>query len=598
MNADSRLLVFGGPYSNLQATEAVLAEASRRGIPPHRVICTGDVVAYGADARSCVDLVRKAGISVVMGNCEEQLAADAEDCGCGFAPGSECDRLSAVWFNHARSQLNRDDRDWMRSLPRRLEVSVAGLRLVAVHGSLSDISRFIFASTPSRIKALDLASSRVDGIIAGHCGLPFTQVIDGLLWHNPGVVGMPANDGTPRVWYSVLSPGNAPRSIVLEHASVNYDHAAAAAAMRNAGLPEGYSEALSSGLWPGCDVLPRAEAKARGVALSPCSLTWERDSSARPAWPISAEPAGLDPAKFRHAGSTATGAPRASVALAGLDTLWINTGTLCNLSCANCYIESTPRNDRLAYITAAEVSDYLDEIARDALPTRLIGFTGGEPFMNPQFPAMLEDALARGFETLVLTNAMKPMRHHQRSLLRLRERFGDRLALRVSIDHYTSELHELERGPRSWQPTIDGLSWLAANSFRISVAGRMYSGEAEGMVRAGYARLLEKFGIDANDPIDLVVFPEMDQTADVPEITEACWGILGKSPADVMCASSRMVVKRKDAERPAVLACTLLPYDTQFELGSTLAEASQQVMLNHPHCAKFCVLGGAACSAK
>ena len=60
---------------------------------------------------------------------------------------------------------------------------------------------------------------------------------------------------------------------------------------------------------------------------------------------------------------------------------------------------------------------------------------------------------------------------------------------------------------------------------------------------------------------------------DVPEITEACWGILGKSPDSVMCATSRMVVKRKGARAPAVVACTLLPYDPQFELGPTPAEA-------------------------
>jgi hypothetical protein len=93
-----------------------------------------------------------------------------------------------------------------------------------------------------------------------------------------------------------------------------------------------------------------------------------------------------------------------------------------------------------------------------------------------------------------------------------------------------------------------------------------------------------------------MLFPEMDATADVPEITEACWGILHKAPESVMCASSRMVVKRKGAARPAVVACTLLPYDPQFELGATLAEAMRPVALNHPHCARFCVLGGAACS--
>jgi uncharacterized Fe-S cluster-containing radical SAM superfamily protein/predicted phosphodiesterase len=591
------ILIFGGPYSNLHATEAILAEARRRNIPPDRVICTGDIVAYGADPKACVDLVRSAGISVVLGNCEEQLATDAGDCGCGFAPGSECDQLSAAWFNYARLALGHADRTWMGTLPRRLEVSISGLRLVVVHGSLSELSRFVFASTPSRVKALDLALAGADGIIGGHCGLPFTQVMDGRLWHNPGVIGMPANDGTPRVWYSVITPGRTPRSILIEHASLTYDHKSAATAMRRAGLPEGYSNALSSGLWPNCDVLPQQEANEQGRPLSSCALTWDGGFTG-PAWPIQSDPVLLDKAKFHNPKWTAKGERRARVALPELTTLWINTGTLCNLSCANCYIKSTPKNDRLVYITAAEVSDYLDEIARDRLPTRLIGFTGGEPFMNPELPAMLEEVLARNFEALVLTNAMKPMRRHEHSLLLLKQRFGDKLTLRVSIDHYTRELHELERGPNTWKQTIEGLNWLVKNGFRINIAGRQYSGEAESIVRAGYARLLADFSIDANDPVELVIFPEMEEAADVPEITEACWSILGRSPTEVMCSSSRMVVKRKGAGKPVVLACTLLPYDPQFELGSTLADASRDVMLNHPHCAKFCVLGGASCSAK
>jgi hypothetical protein len=95
-----------------------------------------------------------------------------------------------------------------------------------------------------------------------------------------------------------------------------------------------------------------------------------------------------------------------------------------------------------------------------------------------------------------------------------------------------------------------------------------------------------------------VLFPEMDATIDVPEITTACWGILDVHPGAMMCASARMVVKRKGAGRPAVVACTLLPYDPQFELGATLAGAAGAVKLNHPHCARFCVLGGGSCSAK
>src|SRR5258707_58270 len=160
----------------------------------------------------------------------------------------------------------------------------------------------------------------------------------------------------------------------------------------------------------------------------------------------------LDPRKFRDPFVTAKGEPRAQVALRALDTLWFNTGTLCNLTCQNCYIESSPNNDRLTYLSAAEVGRYLDEIVALGLGTRLIGITG------------------------------------------------------------------------------------------------------------------------------------------------ACWGMLGKSPEGVMCASSRMVVKHKGAVRPSVVACTLLPYDPLWDLGPSLAGASRAVPLNHPHCAKFCVLGGAACS--
>jgi len=306
----------------------------------------------------------------------------------------------------------------------------------------------------------------------------------------------------------------------------------------------------------------------------------------------------LDPRKFQDPLVTTKGERRAWVALESLDTLWFNTGTLCNLTCQHCYIESSPKNDRLAYLTAAEVSEYLDEIDAARLPTSLIGFTGGEPFMNPELPAMLEDVLGRGLRALVLTNAMKPMTKCRPALLELRDRYSDRLTIRVSIDHYGARVHEVERGKRSWQPTIDGFLWLARNGFSLHVASRRLSGESEVELRRGFARLFAEIGapIDADDPVALTIFPEMDVAADVPEITEACWGILGKSPESVMCATSRMVVKRKGATHPVVLACTLLPYDPRFELGRTLAEASGAVPLNHPHCAKFCVLGGGACS--
>ncbi len=304
----------------------------------------------------------------------------------------------------------------------------------------------------------------------------------------------------------------------------------------------------------------------------------------------------LDHAKFRDPRHTARGDARAHVALRQLETLWINTGTLCNLACKTCYIESSPTNDALVYPTLAEVEDYLDEA--EALGTREIGFTGGEPFMNPDMVAMMRSALERDFQVLVLTNAMRPMRRFDEQLDALKATLGSRLTMRVSLDHYTQALHEAERGPNSWDKAVAGCKWLSDRGFRLAVAGRRLANESEEAARAGYARLFAEHGlqIDALDAAALVLFPEMDEHADVPEISEACWDLLGVSPNSMMCASSRMVVKRKGAPRPVVVACTLIPYDDRFELGETLADAHGEVDLNHPHCARFCVLGGASCS--
>ena len=183
-------------------------------------------------------------------------------------------------------------------------------------------------------------------------------------------------------------------------------------------------------------------------------------------------------------------------------------------------------------------------------------------------------------------------------LLAIKERHADALSIRVSVDHFTRERHEDIRGKNTWPPMVDGLRWLAENKFKLAVAGRTCWDESEEQGRTGYGKLFEteNIPVDPNDPGSLVLFPEMDADVDVPEITTHCWDILGVAPETMMCASSRMVVKRKGADKPVVMPCTLLPYDTNFELGHDLAQSDKMVKLNHPHCAKFCVLGGASCS--
>jgi Radical SAM superfamily/4Fe-4S single cluster domain len=307
----------------------------------------------------------------------------------------------------------------------------------------------------------------------------------------------------------------------------------------------------------------------------------------------------LCPQKFQDPDITAKGEPRAFVDFDGFKTVWFNTGTLCNITCTNCYIESSPTNDRLVYLTTSDIVPYLDEL--EAADFIEIGFTGGEPFLNPDIIAMTRLALERGHSVLMLTNAMRPMMRPrvQAGIVELIKDFGDRLTFRVSLDHCSAELHDTERGVGGFEETCDGIDWLASQRAKIAIAGRTMWGENADSETAGYHDLINRRGwpINTTDPLSLILFPEMDARVDVPEITPACWSILGVDPTGLMCATSRMVVKRKGAAAPVVLACTLLPYDTAFEMGQTLAGAQSNVKLNHPHCAKFCVLGGGSCSA-
>lgn len=263
---DEPFLVFGGPYSNRQALAALIGEAGRLGIPADRCLCTGDVVAYCADPVDTVALIRDWGCAVVMGNCEESLGTGAGDCGCGFEEGSACDVLAAQWFAYSSRKLDAGARAWMAGLPRRIDFEWAGRRGTAIHGGWSGgpaaINRFIFASAPDDVFAAEFDALGAEVVLAGHCGLPFARRLGDRLWLNAGVIGMPANDGSPATCYLLLLPDGTYRFETLR-----YDHAAAARAMRDAGLAEGYASGLETGLWPSLDILPEAERRATGKAI-------------------------------------------------------------------------------------------------------------------------------------------------------------------------------------------------------------------------------------------------------------------------------------------------------------------------------------------
>lgn len=250
------LLLFGGPYSNLRAMEALIEQAGRRGIDADRMICTGDVVAYGAEAEETARAVRSLGCPVVMGNCEESLGLGLDDCGCGFEEGAACDALSARWFAHANARVSEASRAWMRALPRRLVFTMSGRRFAVLHGGAARINAFLWPTDPPEVftdqrRLVEADLGPVDGIVAGHCGIPFAEDHEDMLWINPGAIGLPAHDGARCTWFAVLDAAGA------RFHRLDYDWRATGAAMRGAGLTE-YAETIETGWWPSEDTLPPA----------------------------------------------------------------------------------------------------------------------------------------------------------------------------------------------------------------------------------------------------------------------------------------------------------------------------------------------------
>ena len=250
------MILFGGPYSNLQATQALMARAEADGIAADHMICTGDVVAYCAQPVETVALIRKAGIPVVAGNCEKQLAANALDCGCGFDEGTTCDLLSAGWYAHANAQVSDADRLWMGTCPDIVVFTQAGRRFAVIHGGVTDIARFIWSVSPEHafleeINALKAVVGDIDAVISGHSGIAFQCEVAGVTWINAGVIGMPPHDAGQATQFVRLSGGEAGIETLA------YDAETAHQQMVQAGLVQGYHDSLLSGIWPSEDVLPQ-----------------------------------------------------------------------------------------------------------------------------------------------------------------------------------------------------------------------------------------------------------------------------------------------------------------------------------------------------
>ena len=259
------LLVFGGVYSNLQALEKMRAIVEDLGIPPENVICTGDIVGYCAQPQECLEAVRDWGIHTIAGNVEIQLRDDSDIGGCNFEEGSRCANFSTLWYPYAKIHVDPAIRPWLMQMPDHITFQYGGRRFRVLHGSMEDTSGFVFRSTPWAEKLGQLEAAEADVILGGHCGLPFNDMQGEKAWLNAGVIGMPANDGTTRVWYMRLHENAHGPFFTHEH--FEYDHSTAADLMRRNHLPPEYAHTLETGLWDNCEILPDAETREQGFRL-------------------------------------------------------------------------------------------------------------------------------------------------------------------------------------------------------------------------------------------------------------------------------------------------------------------------------------------
>lgn len=261
-----KLLLFGGVYSNLQALEKMKALAEENGFSPKEVICNGDIVGYCAQPEESLQLVKEWGIHAIIGNVEEQLREGADDCGCDFESGTRCDVFSRQWYPYAQAKVGKEMINWLNTLPYHLTFNFFGRSVTVVHGAYSHISRYVFKSTDWKEKIKEFEDSDSDIIIAGHSGLPFSEKKEDKIWINPGVIGMPANDGSTSAWYAILKwEGNA---VNVEHHSFTYNNGKANQLMLENNLPQEYANTLLTGIWDNCEILPPRETELQGKAIT------------------------------------------------------------------------------------------------------------------------------------------------------------------------------------------------------------------------------------------------------------------------------------------------------------------------------------------
>jgi diadenosine tetraphosphatase ApaH/serine/threonine PP2A family protein phosphatase len=256
-----RIAVFGGVYSNAHALAATLDDARRRDVDA--VYCLGDVGGFGPHPDRAVALLRDSRAVTIQGNYDAAVAGGAADCGCGYTDPRD-NHFARLSYAYTLAHTSTEHRRWLGTRPSSLRLRLGPLTALLCHGSPRAVSEFLWESTtPDGMLASMLDESGAELLLCTHSGLTWHRALgDGRHAVNVGVIGRPANDGRPNVWYTLLTHGGG--GLEVEFVPLAYDHGALAREMEAEGLPSEFVDTVRTGWWTTClEVLPAKE-RARG----------------------------------------------------------------------------------------------------------------------------------------------------------------------------------------------------------------------------------------------------------------------------------------------------------------------------------------------
>jgi putative phosphoesterase len=235
-----RVAIFSDVHGNRPALDAVLADIQQQ--RADAVYCLGDLVGYAPFPNEVTERIRQARIPTVMGNYDDGVGFERDECGCAYREEAERARgqQSLAW---TRAQVTQENKAFLRTLLPEIRTDLDGRRLLLVHGSPRKMNEYLFEDRPLSSFQRLAAAANADVIAFGHTHKPYVKLVDGVWFVNVGSVGKP-KDGDWRACYAVLDAAAVPPASFIR---VPYDLETVTRAIRASGLPHAFAADLERG---------------------------------------------------------------------------------------------------------------------------------------------------------------------------------------------------------------------------------------------------------------------------------------------------------------------------------------------------------------